>query len=214
MCLPVRFVGVFPANTDASNGDPANRHTAGKFFKIFPAVAGRACFAVRVTASQRLRWAVDVLDPAPGERVLELGCGHGVALSLIAERLDPVRGGHVVGLDRSATMTAAAAGRTRGVATVVTAGIADAADLGTFDAVLAVHVPVFARGDPSVELAVVDRLLAPGGRVCLVYQPLDPTHVAPTVRRLTAALASAGFTAEARTADLATGPICAVTGTR
>ncbi|PZA19425.1 hypothetical protein DMO24_20810 [Modestobacter versicolor] len=50
-----------------------------------------------------------------------------------------------------------------------------AADLpdGAFDLVVAVHVGAFWR-PPAAEFAVVRRVLAPGGRVLLVDQPLQP----------------------------------------
>src|SRR3712207_358914 len=95
-------------------------------------------------ASARLAWAVETLDVQPGDRVLELGCGHGVALSLICARL---RGGLAVGLDRSPKMTAEASRRTAGCIAagrvrIVTAALHEA-DLGEerFGKVLAVHFP-------------------------------------------------------------------------
>ena len=49
----------------------------------------------------RNRWAVDLLDIQPAERVLELGCGPGVALAEIAQR---VVDGVAVGVDHSPVM--------------------------------------------------------------------------------------------------------------
>jgi SAM-dependent methyltransferase len=146
-------------------------------------------------AAPRLMWAVDLLDVGPDDRVLEVGCGHGVAVSLICERLV---GGHVTAVDRSPRMIEMA---TRRNAEHVAAGRASfqpaplaAAHLGAarFDKVLAVHVGAFLR-DPAAELAVVGRHLAPVGRLYLVHQPLDPAAVERTVERQAAVLVEHGF---------------------
>ena len=140
------------------------------------------------TASARLAWAAEVAAPRPADRVLEVGCGHGVLLDLMAAR---VTVGTVVGVDRSATMTTAAAARNRAAveagrvqlrtSTLLDADLADA----VFDLVVAVHVGAFWRA-PADEYAVVRRVLAPGGRLVLVTQPLQPGHAAALGDRVAA----------------------------
>jgi SAM-dependent methyltransferase len=113
-----------------------------------------------------------MLAVEPADRILEVGCGHGVAVSLICERLE---GGHVTAIDRSATMIAAAAKRNReyvasGKATFEVVAIEDA-DLGAdrFDKVFAVHVAAFWTR-PGETLPVVRRALVPGGSLFLFGQ--------------------------------------------
>jgi ubiquinone/menaquinone biosynthesis C-methylase UbiE len=121
--------------------------------------------------AERLRTIVERLDPRPGDRVLEIGCGHGVAATFICERLD---GGSYVGVDRSAKMVDAAAKRNAehveaGTAEFVVAKLEDL-DLGDrrFDTVLAVRVGLFHR-EPERAHALAERWLAPGGTVLAVF---------------------------------------------
>ncbi len=159
--------------------------------------------------SERLVWAVGTLDVAPGHRLLEVGCGHGVAVSLVCERLD---GGHIVAVDRSAKMIDLACRRNAGHVAAGKASFQAAplheADLdgALFDTVFAIHVPVLLRGEPRRELGVVAAHLAPGGRLVLPYQPLDPAGTEATAARLAGTLGRHGFTVE-RTlvAELASG---------
>jgi ubiquinone/menaquinone biosynthesis C-methylase UbiE len=121
--------------------------------------------------SERLRAIVERLDLAPHHRVLEIGCGHGVAAELICARID---GGRYLGVDRSAKMVAAAEARNRrwierGVARFLRAEM-ETLDLGEarFERVLAVRVGLFAR-EPDRARALAERWLAPGGRLLAVY---------------------------------------------
>lgn len=151
----------------------------------------------RPRAAERLVWAVEVLDVQPDDRLLEIGCGHGVAAWLVCERLDE---GSILAIDRSPTMIEAA---TRRNADHVAAGRASfqvaslrQADLGDarFDKVFAIHVGVFLRGQPGRELAVVERHLADGGRFYLMWQPLAAREAGETAERLSAVLDDHGFT--------------------
>src|SRR5688500_4483173 len=112
--------------------------------------------------SARLMWAVETLAVKPSDRLLEIGCGHGVAVSLVCARLD---GGSIVAIDRSPTMSDMARRRN---AAHVAAGTASfqavslhEADLGgaRFDTVFAIRVGAFTRGRPTRELAVVRECL-------------------------------------------------------
>jgi ubiquinone/menaquinone biosynthesis C-methylase UbiE len=117
--------------------------------------------------SERLRAVVDQLRLRPGDRVLEIGCGHGVAATMVCERLD---GGRLTAIDRSAKMISAAARRNAayvdaGVAEFLVARLEDL-DLGDrrFDVVFAVRVGLFHR-EPDRARALVEQWLYPGGMV-------------------------------------------------
>jgi SAM-dependent methyltransferase len=159
-------------------------------------------------ASKRLRWTVDVLDVAPDDRILEVGCGHGVAVSLVCERLGD---GRITAIDRSAKMIAMAARRNRahaGKARFIAASLEDA-DLGDeiYDKVFAVHVA--ALHDPGKPLETVRSRLIPGGLVYLFSQApgwKGSEHAGRFGAKLGGALEEAGFeVTEALVKDLGNG---------
>ena len=124
--------------------------------------------------SERLRKIVDELEVWPGDRVLEIGCGHGVAATFVCERLGD--GGRLTAIDRSAKMIAAAEQRNsayveNGTAEFIVAKLEDA-DLGDrrFDKILAVRVGLFHR-DPARANALAERWLAPGGTIHSFFDP-------------------------------------------
>src|SRR4051794_37773738 len=121
--------------------------------------------------SERFVWAVDTLALDPADRVLEVGCGHGVAVSLVCERLTS---GRITASDRSKKMIEMAARRNRdqvaaGRGELKTAAL-EQADLGDgrFDKVLAFNVaPLWLQ--PKEALGVVRRHLAADGAVYLFW---------------------------------------------
>ena len=146
-----------------------------------------------MTAHPRLSWAVDRLDLDPAHHVLEVGSGHGVAATLVLDRLGD---GRYVGLDRSPAMVAAgerrnapavAAGRAQFVC-----GALEVADLGEhgFDRVFAARVAAMTTG-PG--LAFAARHLAPGGRLVLVFDSPGEVRTRAQVAALVGALPGAGF---------------------
>ena len=123
--------------------------------------------------SERLRKVVDELKVEPGDRVLEIGCGHGVAAGYVCERLE---GGRLTAVDRSPKMIEAARRRN---AEHVGAGraeffVAELENLALgerrFDKVFAVRVGLFHR-EPERARALVEPWLAPGGTITSVFDP-------------------------------------------
>ena len=115
--------------------------------------------------SERLRSVIDQLDIRPDDRVLEIGCGHGVAATLVCERLD---GGRLTAIDRSPKMIEAAARRNAAFIEADKAEFLVAAlehlDLGDrrFETIFAARVGLFHR-DPERARSFVEPWLAPGG---------------------------------------------------
>ena len=99
---------------------------------------------------------LDLLQPQPGERILDLGCGDGV----LTERL-AATGAEVVGVDSSADMIAAA--RRRGLDVRVMDATALPFD-EEFDAVFSNAVLHWIKRDPDAAIASAYRALRSPGR--------------------------------------------------
>jgi SAM-dependent methyltransferase len=121
--------------------------------------------------SERFMWAVDTLALDPADHVLEVGCGHGVAVSLVCERLTR---GRITAIDRSKKMIEMAARRNRahiegGRAVLKTVAL-EKADFGDerFDKVFAFNVAPFWL-QPKEALGIVREHLAADGAIYLFW---------------------------------------------
>lgn len=147
----------------------------------------------------RVRWAVEVLDPRPGQRILEAGCGPGAAAELICPRL---AGGRMLALDRSAVAvrrtTERNAGHVASGALVVRrADLAELTDTdappGSLDAAFTVNVNLFWTRDPGPELTVLRRALRPGGLLHVLYGGAPPGGTGRVLSAVRDALRTHGF---------------------
>jgi ubiquinone/menaquinone biosynthesis C-methylase UbiE len=155
--------------------------------------------AHRPSNRKRNVWAVELLDVGPGDRVLEIGFGPGIAIGELARRATR---GLVCGVDHSEVMVRQARRRN---AVAVGAGRVDLR-LGSveelpafdtaFDKVLAVNSIGF-WDQPVARLAELRALLRPGGQIAVVSQPRCPGATdetsAEASREIAALLAGAGF---------------------
>ena len=116
--------------------------------------------------------AIEALGVAPADRVLDLGCGPGRSLALLASR---AKRGHVTGVDPSGLMVRIARRRnrylidSRRVSIVNAVGHALPFADGALDKVLCVHV-IYFWDDLAENLREIARVLRPGGRLALVFR--------------------------------------------
>jgi len=151
------------------------------------------------------RWLVGLLDVQPADRVLEVGCGPGVAVALLAER---ATAGLVVGLDPSEVMIRQAARRNRAAVRAGRAELRLGMDSalpypdGHFTKACTIHSLYFWPSLPD-GLRELHRALAPGGQLVVAVRMrragagrFDPAYFGYTERQLgdlVAALESIGF---------------------
>lgn len=140
-------------------------------------IIGRIIAAImaRETRGDNL-WAIEALAPKPGERVLDLGTGHGRAIPEIARRVGA--NGFVEGVDPSPLMVQIASAHN---VDLVASGRAEfwcasaerlPFENGFFDKAMAVHVLYFW---PELELPLAElaRVLRPGGALVLLFRTSD-----------------------------------------
>ena len=113
------------------------------------------------------QWTVARLDVGPDDIVLELGCGAGKGLQLVAGILT---GGKVIGLDRSETLvkSALSINRERVASGTVTVIHGDAQEIpladSSVDKVFSIHSLYF-WDDLNTAMSEISRVLRPGGLV-------------------------------------------------
>ena len=137
----------------------------------------------------------------PGDRVLEIGCGRGLAAWLVCRQLTT---GRLTAIDRSAAMITQAKRRNAehiasGRAEFLAAAV-DATGLPprSFDKVFAVNVSLFWMAAAPGEIEAVRHLLAPSGRLYIFHETAGLSRAETISTQTCATLARHGFTTTTR----------------
>ncbi len=131
---------------------------------------------VEPVVPSRQRWLASLLEVAPDDSVVDLGCGTGASLRFL---LPSLRGGLAVGLDGSAGVLAECAtvlgeARASGRVVLVQADLKRPVPFAaaTFDRALC-HNVLEALPEPGALLVEAHRVLRPGGRLVLSHSDYD-----------------------------------------
>jgi SAM-dependent methyltransferase len=119
----------------------------------------------------------DLIAPAPGESVLDLGCGTGELAMALSRRVGP--NGRVAGVDLSPAIVAGARRRAKRAGLAIDYRVASIAQLPFADATVDVVVSSLVMHHLAPEVLAqavheIRRVLKPGGRVFVIdFQSLD-----------------------------------------
>jgi SAM-dependent methyltransferase len=139
------------------------------------------------------RTALELVAPAPGERVLEIGFGGGALL-----RMMQTRGAEVAGVDLSEAMVR----RLRGFDVHVASAERLPFAVGAFDAAVSLNSLYF-WPEPEAAFEEIVRVLRPGGRMVIGFEPPEELRKWPghrhgfrlfEVAEVKALMEGAGFT--------------------
>lgn len=163
-----------------------------------------AFIMARETAEPNRR-AIEALGVLPDDRILDVGCGPGIALTDLAAAAPA---GHVAGVDPSPLMISVAQRRNKSLVRSGRVSVTEASATAlpfpdqTFDKALCVHV-IYFWDNLGPCLREIARVLKPGGRVALLFRSSDdprsvqsfPTSIYRfrTQHEVEAALAAAGL---------------------
>jgi len=120
----------------------------------------------------RFQWAAEIMDVNPDDRILEIGCGAGVAATILAASLTT---GTITAIDQSESMikkapTRNAALAATGKAIFIPVSLTNMSTTKQYTKIFAFNVSLFWK-DASKELEIVKKLLAPKGKLYIFHQP-------------------------------------------
>ncbi len=119
--------------------------------------------------------AIELLDPAPTDTVLDLGTGHGRSLGLLAQR---AHRGAVIGIDPSAVMVRRARQRNKMAIAAGRVRVEQAASPAlpfadvSINKAMTVHT-VYFWDSVAEHFTAIARVLKPGGRFVIGFVPAD-----------------------------------------
>lgn len=146
---------------------------------------------MKVQNSERFEWALGILKLKPNHKVLEIGCGVGLAVEMIAPKL---KDGYIVAIDKSQPMIQKAIKRNGefvkpNKAKFYRSELVDFSYDHAFDKVFCFNVNLFwTQKNISLESKTIKSILAKKGSLYLLFGPMFPGGYKKIVTNVKAAL--------------------------